>query len=316
MGNSNCCVSERPPAPKGISAIPRMDEKGESNIPVIHANSRFMSAAEGARLVDAENQKKFLEETLMDHEERLGPKHWSLATSLENLSDIYGELGNARKQKELLERALNIKERSHGPSHPNITQVLAKLAAAEGRLGDHPREIELLEKVVAISCKHYGYSAIELADKLRDLGIAYGMVNYARKMRDNLSRALEIEEKYHGKDHEEICPTLFNLAMAHGALGEPDVREAMLQRGLKILYSSKKEHRDLIIFAENHCRKRSASAYSQETTASQHSSSIGERPAGELGSAKTLTDDECSHMAETPLSKQPTIPTGPGEFLV
>jgi hypothetical protein len=44
-----------------------------------------------------------------------------VATTLTNLGNAYGSLGDTQKSRELLERALAINERHYGPDHPNVS---------------------------------------------------------------------------------------------------------------------------------------------------------------------------------------------------
>ena len=52
-----------------------------------------------------------------------------------NLSNAYGDLGDARQQLKLLERALAIDERELGPAHADVATTLVNLSNAHGSLG-------------------------------------------------------------------------------------------------------------------------------------------------------------------------------------
>jgi hypothetical protein len=59
-----------------------------------------------------------------------------VATTLTNLGNAYGSLGDAQKSRELLERALTIKERHYGLDHPEVAPSLGSLGNPYGYLGD------------------------------------------------------------------------------------------------------------------------------------------------------------------------------------
>ena len=87
-------------------------------------------------------------------EKSLGPKHPDVAASLNNLANLYLNLGDYAKAEPLQQRALAIWEKSLGPEHPNVAgsfHNLANLYKQPGRLREggavlsarpgHPGEI-------------------------------------------------------------------------------------------------------------------------------------------------------------------------------
>ena len=68
-----------------------------------------------------------LERTLRIEEAAFGPEHVEVATTLANLGNAYGDLGDAAKKKDHLERALRIEEAAFGPEHVRVTPTLANL---------------------------------------------------------------------------------------------------------------------------------------------------------------------------------------------
>merc|ERR1719235_1193780 len=77
-----------------------------------------------------ERQRDLLEHALRIQEREYGPNHRMVATTLANLGNTYGELGETERQRELLERALHIKEREYGAKHVEVAITKFNLARA------------------------------------------------------------------------------------------------------------------------------------------------------------------------------------------
>jgi len=61
-------------------------------------------------------------------EQNVGPDHPSVATSLNNLAEIYRTQGDYAKAEPLYKRSLSIKEKALGPDHPSVATSLENLA--------------------------------------------------------------------------------------------------------------------------------------------------------------------------------------------
>jgi ankyrin repeat protein len=87
-----------------------------------------------------------------------------VATTLTNLGNAYGDLGDNAKKRDMLERALAIKERAYGPDHVALAITLWNLADANGDLGDTVKQREILERGLAINESFYGPDHSETVD--------------------------------------------------------------------------------------------------------------------------------------------------------
>ena len=68
------------------------------------------------------------QEALKVAEDNVGPNHPDVATSLNNLAELYKTQGHYAKAEPLYKRALSIKEKALGPNHPNVATSLNNLA--------------------------------------------------------------------------------------------------------------------------------------------------------------------------------------------
>lgn len=61
-------------------------------------------------------------------EQKVGPSHPDVATSLNNLAELYRVQGYYAQAEPLYQRALAITENALGPDHPNVATILGNLA--------------------------------------------------------------------------------------------------------------------------------------------------------------------------------------------
>jgi tetratricopeptide (TPR) repeat protein len=96
---------------------------------------RPCTTAQG-RYVDAEPLYK---RSLAISEKSLGPDHPGVATSLDNLAELYREQGRYADAEPLYKRSLVIRQKSLGPNHPDVAtgqSNLGLLYHKQGRYGD------------------------------------------------------------------------------------------------------------------------------------------------------------------------------------
>ena len=96
-----------------------------------------------------------------------------VATSLNNLSALYVQLGRYADAEPLDKRALAIREKVRGPGHPDVAASLSNLASlydSQGRYGDAE---PLLKRALAIKEKAVGPSHPDVAISLNNLALFY-----------------------------------------------------------------------------------------------------------------------------------------------
>ena len=77
-------------------------------------------------------------------EQNLGPDHPDVATSLNNLAELYREQGQYAQAEPLFKRSLAILEKALGPDHPDVATTLNNLAALYKKTG-REKEAKALE---------------------------------------------------------------------------------------------------------------------------------------------------------------------------
>jgi tetratricopeptide (TPR) repeat protein len=172
------------------------------------------------------------EKVLSIREKALGPEHPDLATSLNNLAELYEALGDYARAEPLFKRSLAIREKALGPEHPHTAQSLNNLAGLYHFTGDHARAEPLYLRSLAIREKALGPEHPNTAQSLNNLAALYkSMGDYARA-EPLYQRALKIHEKVLGPEHSATATSLNNLAELYRHMGDYARAEPLCKRAL------------------------------------------------------------------------------------
>ncbi|MBD2015244.1 tetratricopeptide repeat protein [Microcoleus sp. FACHB-53] len=186
------------------------------------------------------------ERSLAIYEKVLGLEHPYVATTFNNLANLYLEMGNYSSAEPLLQRSLVIREKVLGPEHPDVAQSLNNLATLYQDMGNYSQAEPLYQRALAINEKVLGPEHPDVAKSLNNLALLYQVQgNYSQAERLH-QRSLAIREKVLGKEHPSVALSLNNLALLYQAQGNYSQAEPLFQRSLAI--SEKvlgKEHPDV-----------------------------------------------------------------------
>ena len=86
-------------------------------------------------------------------EKALGPDHPDVATSLNNLAELYRTQGQYAQAEPLYKRSLVIWEKALGPDHPNVATSLENMAVLYRETGRVKAGQELEKRVLAIRAR-------------------------------------------------------------------------------------------------------------------------------------------------------------------
>ncbi len=95
-------------------------------------------------------------EAAVKEAEGFGPQDPRLATSLNNLAEVYRLEGRYGKAESLLKRGLAIREKALGPEHPDVAGSLNNLAALYDDQGKYAEAEPLVKRALAIAEKALG----------------------------------------------------------------------------------------------------------------------------------------------------------------
>jgi len=168
-------------------------------------------------------------------EKVLGKEHSDVATTLNNLAELYKALGFYEKAEPLHVRSLAIYEKVMGKEHPLVATSLNNLAEvykAEGRNEKsealYLRSLEIYEKVL-------GKEHPNVATCLNNLASLYQTQGSYQKAEPLYLRSLKIREKMLGKESAEVANSVNNLASLYQAQGSYEKAEPLYLRSVAIM---------------------------------------------------------------------------------
>jgi len=189
---------------------------------IVYSTGEYGRAAEyEARALDAQ-------------ERALGPKHPTVAQSLNNLAASLTEMADPQAARPLHERALAIRSEILGASHPLVAQSMMNLARTLAELDEIDQALDLHQRAVA------GFEA--------SLGPAHWLVGYAldsqghtllqkgeyERARAVFERALAVREAAQGKDHPGLADSLVGMGEVYLAQDNPEAALRWFERALAL----------------------------------------------------------------------------------
>jgi CHAT domain-containing protein/Tfp pilus assembly protein PilF len=222
-------------APQALQAQPRAASPKTAAAKDLEEAERL--GAEGEKLRNEGKLAAALplaERSLSLREKVLGPKHLTVAQSLNDLGLVYYEMDDHARALALHQRALDIREKALGPEHPDVAQSLNNLAHAYGRMSDYARALSLNQRALDIREKALGKDHLYVSHSLQDLGIIYYYKGEYARYKALLQRALDIKEKALGPEDPDVARSLNELAILDEVMGDYVQALALHQRSLAI----------------------------------------------------------------------------------
>jgi CHAT domain-containing protein/tetratricopeptide (TPR) repeat protein len=168
--------------------------------------------------------------------DQLGEKHGIYAACLNNLAEMYREIGDYAAAKPLYINSLGILLREVGDGHPIYLRTLNNLALVYLSERDYANAEELLIRALTNfqRRKELGQNNLDFAQILNNLASVYTSKRDYAKAKDLILQALEIRHRLLGENHLDVAQSLNSLAVEYGRMGNYDKAEQHLQRALKI----------------------------------------------------------------------------------
>ena len=157
-----------------------------------------------------------------------------VATSLNNLAELYHKQGKYAEAEPLYKRALAVAEKALGPDHPEVATSLNNLAEFYRAQGKYAEAEPLRKRALAIREKALGPDHPEVATSLNNLAEFYRAQGKYAEAEPLYKRALAIYEKALGPDHPNVATALNNLAVLYNTQGKYAKAEPLYKRVLKI----------------------------------------------------------------------------------
>jgi tetratricopeptide (TPR) repeat protein len=177
----------------------------------------------------------YREQCLNLSEQRFGPEHPTVATSLNNLAGLYDDQGKYAEAEPLYRRSLAIKEKNLGEDHPSIATGLNNLALLYHSQGKYAEAEPLYLRSLAIREKQLGENHPDVATSLNNLAELYISQGKYAEAEPLHRRSLAICEKQLGENHPDVATILNNLAELYISQGKYAEAEPLHRRSLAIL---------------------------------------------------------------------------------
>ncbi|MCK5257121.1 MAG: tetratricopeptide repeat protein, partial [Deltaproteobacteria bacterium] len=121
-----------------------------------------------------------------------GPDYLNVAILLNNLAELYCDLGRYDKAEPLYEKALGIHETTYGPEHPKVATVLNNLAGLYYALKKYDKARPFYERSLDIDEKVYGQVHPSVSIRLNNLAETYYVTGQYDRAKPLYERALAI----------------------------------------------------------------------------------------------------------------------------
>ena len=178
--------------------------------------------------------KPLLKRALAIREKVLDREHPDVATSLNDLAELYDNQGQYAKAEPLYQRALGIREKALEPEHADVATSLNNLAGLYRSQGQYAEAGPLYMRALAIREKALGPEHPAVADSLHGLALLYAAQGRYAKAEPLYQRALAIREKALGPEHPDVAVILNNLARLYHNQRQYTKAELLYERALAI----------------------------------------------------------------------------------
>nr|MBP9089826.1 tetratricopeptide repeat protein [bacterium] len=163
-----------------------------------------------------------------------GPDHPDVASSLNNLAELYRTQGRYADAEPLFKRSIAIRESKLGAEHPNVATSLNGLALLYKTQGRYADAEPLYKRSLAILEKVNGQDHPDVATALNNLAALYQTQGPYADAEPLYKRSLAIRESKLGADHPDVAISLGSLASLYVSQGRYADAEPLFKRSLAI----------------------------------------------------------------------------------
>ncbi|AKB58702.1 tetratricopeptide repeat protein [Methanosarcina barkeri] len=174
------------------------------------------------------------EEMLQILEAEFGPEHLDVAKTLNNLAELYQEMGDYKEALPLYQKAFEIAEKIMGSKHPDIAVMLNNLASLYESMGEYNKALSFCHRALQIIKSSLAKEHPVVAAIQNNLAVIYSQIGKYEKALTFYQKALETREKILGPEHLDVATTLNNIAELYRQKGEYDEALPLYQRALNI----------------------------------------------------------------------------------
>jgi CHAT domain-containing protein/tetratricopeptide (TPR) repeat protein len=174
------------------------------------------------------------EKALAIRKKVLEENHLDVATSLNNLAQLYDSQGRYSEAEPLYKEALAIRKKQLGDNHPDTAQSLNNLAILYKKQGRYSEAEPLYKQALAIYKTQVGDNHPSTATSLNNLAELYRVQGRYREAEPLFKEALAISKKQLGDNHPSTATSLNNLATLYYSQGRYSEAEPLYKEALAI----------------------------------------------------------------------------------
>ncbi|MDJ1177119.1 CHAT domain-containing protein [Roseofilum capinflatum] len=174
--------------------------------------------------------------------ERWGNEHENVATSLNNLAELYKSQGRYSDAEPLYQEALAIIRIALPENHPNLATHLNNLAGLYRSQGRYTEAEPLFQEALAIDRIALPENHPDLATHLNNLAVLYRSQGRYTEAEPLFQEALAIDRIALPENHPDLATHLNNLAVLYRSQGRYTEAEPLFQEALAIDRIALPEH--------------------------------------------------------------------------
>ena len=187
--------------------------------------------------------KEYHEKSLAIRKEIYGEHHGDVATSYNDLGNVFWELHQYNQAKEYYEKSFSIRKDIYGERHSSdLAASYDNLGLVYRDLSQYNRAKEYHEKSLAIRKEIHGEHHGDVATSHNNLGTVCSALGQYKKAKEYYEKSLAIREGIYGEHHGDVAASYNNLGLVYRHLGEYNQAEEYIEKSLAIRREIYGEH--------------------------------------------------------------------------
>ena len=169
---------------------------------------------------DYNNALFYMKRGMDIQKETLGEEHMEMATTYNNIGEVYRVQGDYDSALEYHQKALRIDEKALGTEHPDTAIDYNNIGLVYCALGDYDNALEYYQKSLRIRESVLGTEHPNTATSYNNIGEIYRNQGDYDSALEYFQKALRIQEKTLGTDHPDTASSYHNIGMLYFEQGD------------------------------------------------------------------------------------------------
>ncbi len=185
-----------------------------------------------ARAGKAEDAQRFGEQALAAARALHGPRHYEVASLLNNLGSFAAARGEPARASEYFKESLALLESLLGPEHPDVAIICGNAGSAALAAGDHLQAEHLMTRALDLTRRALGPEHPEIARLHNNLASMHTRTGEWERALELHMQALALRRKLFGDQHADTANSASNAGDALLHLGRPAEARPLLELAL------------------------------------------------------------------------------------